>query len=187
MKAAMPSRHSGPSISMASASSPMLRAVVRSASPHSRTAIFDCATARGPSNLKRPASSIAAGIRSAARMNGRHEPMRQRFGSGDMAAEQNPFQRLAAADQPMHLLHGAGAGERPDPYFRHADPGMVRHQAEIASDRHFATAAERKTVDRGDHRDRQGLDAVEQLGDRLHIAVAQLEAAPPIRGSVCVK
>ena len=41
MKAFMPSRHSGPSISMASASRPMFRAVVRSVSPHSRTAIFD--------------------------------------------------------------------------------------------------------------------------------------------------
>ena len=41
MKAFMPSCHSGPSISMASASRPMFRAVVKSVSPHSRTAIFD--------------------------------------------------------------------------------------------------------------------------------------------------
>ena len=56
MNAAIPSFHSGESISMARFSSPMFLAVVKSLSPHNRTAIFDCATARGPSSLNFAAS-----------------------------------------------------------------------------------------------------------------------------------
>ena len=103
--------------------------------------------------------------------------MRQRLAGGDVTAEQDPFQRLAAADQAMQLLDPAGPGQCPDPHFRHADLGVIGHQPEIAGQRHLATAAQRKTVDRGYHRDRQGLDSIEHLGDPLQIPIAQRESA----------
>ena len=177
MKAAMPSCHSAPPISMASASRPMFLAEARSASPHIRTAIFDCATARAPSRRKRRASSIAARHQFLRRMHAGEEAMRQRFRRRDMAAQQDPLHRLAAPDQTMKFLHTTGAGERADAYLRHADFGVVRHQSEIAGEGHLTAAAQGKAVDSRDDGDRQGLDPIEQGRDRLKIPVAQREAA----------
>ena len=103
--------------------------------------------------------------------------MLERLLRRDMAAEHDPFERLAAPDEAMKLLDPTGAGERADPGFRHADFGVVRHHAQIAGERQLAAAAQREAVDRRDDRYGQGLDAIEELGNPPQIVVAQRKAA----------
>jgi len=177
MKAFMPSRHSGPSISVASASRsnvPGRGQISITAHAHGPLRLSDRARAEQPEpagQFHRRRHQVTSG------MNAGYEAMGDRFRGRDVAAEQNPFERLAATHKAMKLLNASGAGECSDPHFGHSDPCVIGHQSEIAGDRHFAAAAQCKAVDRGDRRYRQSLDTIEDGGDPLKVVIAQREAA----------
>ena len=77
---------------------------------------------------------------------------------------QNDVQRLLDADQPRQALRAAGAGDKAELDLGQAAFGRRNRDAIMRGQRHLEPAAERRPMQRGDHRLRGVLDSIEDLG-----------------------
>ena len=78
-------------------------------------------------------------------------------------------ERRSDADQARQALRAAGARQQAELHFGQADLGRGHRDAVVAAQRHLEPAAERRAVDRGDHRLGRVLDRSSQLGQRSAI------------------
>ncbi|MNU88818.1 hypothetical protein D3C71_786400 [compost metagenome] len=87
----------------------------------------------------------------------------QRAGGGDRRAQQAQFQRGGPTAQAQQPLAATEAGNQAEVDLRLADPGAVRGDAQVAGHGQFQAAAQRKTIDAGQHRLGHAFDAAHQL------------------------
>ncbi len=90
----------------------------------------------------------------------------------DVRALQDERQRLHGANQPRQTLRAATAGQQPDLRFRQSQLNLriVRDDPIMARERHFETAAQRETIDRGRNRLAAGFEFAQGVV-KLHDAI----------------
>ena len=97
----------------------------------------------------------------------RHDFVDQADAVGLLCADHLPgedqLQRPALADQPGQALRSPAAGDDADRDLRLAELGGLDGEPDGAGHRHLAAAAERKAIDRRDHRLAEVLDEIEDL------------------------
>ena len=76
------------------------------------------------------------------------------FGCWDVAARGHHLQRGLNADHAGQALGTAGTGQQAKSHFRQAQTGGGNGHAIVRAQGHFQTAAQRRAVDRGNHRNR---------------------------------
>src|SRR5205809_2997024 len=99
-----------------------------------------------------------------------HEADAVRLLRGDRCAGKNQLQRAAFTDQPREALCSAAARNDAQRNLGLAELRVLRGDPERAGHGRLATAAERKAIDRGDHRLAEILDQVEnRLAERARL------------------
>ena len=94
------------------------------------------------------------------------QPVGERLGAADVATRRHHLERHRHADEAGEPLRAAGPGQEPEVHLRETELRRRQRHPVVRAQRHLEAAAERRAVDRGDHRDR-GI-----LHRRLHLLQA---------------
>jgi len=97
-----------------------------------------------------------------ARLRPLHHAEPHRIGAGHDFRAENESLGDAGAAQPRQPLRAAAAGQESEPRLRQAELRLARGDAQVAGQRQFHAAAERRSADFGEADEGRVLDALEQ-------------------------